>query len=244
MDSGTKVYAQKTYSVEDVFAMFRATDEQFRATDERMAKENAALRQYLKELGERSDEETRKLNQEIREIQRETAMQIKENGELQKETYRQLKEQVKDLNKRMGGMTNTFGTWVESFFEKSTLEMFKRLGYSFDNSGNRKFYAQNSCDCLTEVDNFLENGEYVMAVEVKSSFTNVYVKEHLERLAIIREIFDKKGDKRTILGAVASMSFGGGCDKLAIKEGLYVIKQTGENVNLEDTPVGWRPREF
>jgi hypothetical protein len=52
------------------------------------------------------------------------------------------------------------------------------------------------------VDVWLENGEFVLAVEVKSYLRIEDVKDHIERMAILKRYGEERGDKRKLLGAV------------------------------------------
>ena len=49
----------------------------------------------------------------------------------------------------------------------------------------------------------LENGEYVLAVEVKTCLTMGDVKNHVRRMEILRGAADGYNDRRKYLGAVA-----------------------------------------
>jgi hypothetical protein len=90
----------------------------------------------------------------------------------------------------------------------------------------------------------MENGEYIMAMEVKSELRKEHIDEHMERIHKIREYMDTRGDSRKILGAVAGMTFKGSCEKYAVRNGLYAVTQSGENVVVLETPSGWKPKEF
>jgi len=229
----------KQVTFDDISAMMRETYEYLRGLQKETDKLQKETDKQIKEHGIQLKEHAI----QMKESERQYKEQLKEQERRHKEQIKEQERRVSDINKRMGGITNTFGTWVESYFKRSTLAMFKKMGYTFDRGGKREFYDKAGRS-IVEVDDFLENGDVVLAIEIKSSLTNRYIDEHLERLAKLREIFDKKGDTRKILGAVASMSFGGNCDVHAITNGLFVIKQTGENVTLQKTPADWKPKEF
>jgi hypothetical protein len=159
------------------------------------------------------------------------------------ESRRRVEREMKELGKQIGGLGNTFGEWAESYFSKKTIDKFCELGYKFTKSGRLEF-KDDKGDCFAEADIWMENGEYVMAVEVKSDLRKEYIDEHIERIYKIREYMDARGDSRKILGAVAAMTFRGSCEKYAVKNGLYAVTQSGENVVLLETPNGWKPKEF
>ena len=78
---------------------------------------------------------------------------------------------------------------------------------------------------LAEVDLLLSNGAKVMAVEVKTTLTMGWVKEHIDRLNTLRE-FEKytKIQGKELLGAVAGVFINDEAREYAKKKGLYVIE--------------------
>ncbi|MDR1972740.1 MAG: hypothetical protein LBQ46_12570, partial [Treponema sp.] len=95
-----------------------------------------------------------------------------------------------------------------------------------------------------EVDIFLENTEYCLAVEVKSKLLERHVDEHLKRLEIIKRYYTEiKHDGHSFLGAVAGAIMDEGVRNYAIKAGFYVITQTGDTVKI-DVPPDFVPRKW
>jgi hypothetical protein len=89
----------------------------------------------------------------------------------------------------------------------------------------------------------LENGDTVMAVEVKTKLTTADVKEHTARMKKLRSYADKHGDTRSILGAVAGAVIPEGVKPFALKSGFYVIEQSGDTIKI-DVPDGFVPRKW
>ncbi|MDR1531327.1 MAG: hypothetical protein LBS62_03940 [Clostridiales bacterium] len=176
-------------------------------------------------------------------VRRQTEFDRRQTELEMKELRKQAELEMKELRRQLGGLGNRFGDWAESYFNKRTIDKFCELGYKFTKSGRLEFKDANG-DCFAEADIWMENGEYVMVVEVKSDLRKDHIDEHLERIHKIREYMDARGDSRKILGAVAAMTFYGGCEKYAVKNGLYAVTQSGENVMLLETPNGWKPTEF
>jgi predicted AAA+ superfamily ATPase len=84
----------------------------------------------------------------------------------------------------------------------SICEKINPFGYEFTECARNNRYWENG-KRVAEVDCFLENGSFVMPAEVKTELTVDDVEEHLERIAKIRLIMDKRDDARIIVGAVA-----------------------------------------
>jgi hypothetical protein len=80
---------------------------------------------------------------------------------------------------------------------------------------------------------FLENGDCSLAVEVKTQANINDIREHVERMEKLRRYFDLHNDRRKLYGAVAAGIFPENVLDFALKQGFYVIEQSGENVNIK-----------
>jgi hypothetical protein len=80
-------------------------------------------------------------------------------------------------------------------------------------------------------------------VEVKTTLTNMDVKDHLKRMEKLRLYADEHGDKRKLLGAVAGAIASEGVKAFAIKSGFFVMEQSGDMVRIS-VPDGFTPREW
>jgi predicted AAA+ superfamily ATPase len=58
---------------------------------------------------------------------------------------------------------------------------------------------------IAEVDIFLSNGDYAVAVEVKSKPNIEDIKDHVERMKKLRGYGDRHNDRRKYIGAIAGM---------------------------------------
>ena len=188
------------------------------------------------------------------ERQKETAMQMKEtdrliqeNAERQKETDRQMKEtgrQMKETDRRIGDLGNRLGELAEHLVLPGIVEKFNRLGFHFpDASQPRKIFDTETGRLLAEVDILLENGDIVIAVEVKTKLRNKDVDDHLSRMDFLRRMADTRNDKRKFRGAMATAILKGETRDYALEAGFYVIEQSGDTMKL-DIPEGFFPREW
>jgi hypothetical protein len=156
----------------------------------------------------------------------------------------EMKESQKNLTHQMGGLHNSFGELAEHLVAPGIAEKFNALEYHFDSiaPGGKKILDEHG-QALAQIDLLLENGEYSVAVEVKSKPNEDDVAEHVERLEILRLHMDKHHDTRIIRGAMAGAIFADSVKRASIKAGLYVIVQSGDTMNIE-TPAGFNPREW
>ena len=93
------------------------------------------------------------------------------------------------------------------------------------------------------MDIILENGEYIIAVEVKTRPAEKDITHHIRRLEILRESRNKKNDMRKICGAIAGAVFVQEVKEKALEAGLYVLEQSGDTMKM-DIPGGFMPREW
>ena len=171
--------------------------------------------------------------QEVSERQKETALQIKE-----------VSEQMKETDKKLGNLGNRFGELAEHLVAPGIVDKFNALGFRFsDISRDREIKDPETGKSLAEVDIILENGDIVIAVEVKSKLKNQDVDKHLTRMEVLRRRADRRGDRRKYRGAIASAILTDESRGYAHKAGLYVLQQSGDTMKL-DIPKGFVPREW
>ncbi|MDR0619476.1 MAG: hypothetical protein LBG17_06220 [Bacteroidales bacterium] len=215
---------------ETVWRMFQETDRKFQETD-------------------RKFQETDRKFQETREqMMKDTDYEIKESGRQIKENLdRIIRENAKgmeELRKTVGRVTNTLGDVVEGFMSSDIHLLFKKYGYSFNITSQNKVFRDKDNRFLAEVDAFLENGDYVMLVEIKSRLRSEDITEQIERLQTIREIFDKRGDKRKLLGSIASPKINESQLATIRKRGLYAIIPYENDVKVYPEEADFKAKEW
>ena len=154
-----------------------------------------------------------------------------------KETDRQMKE----TGRRLGELGLRLGDVVEHIMSPKLHEKFAALNFHFNHSSRNHEIKDQNKRSLTEIDILLENGEYAMAVEVKTRLTSKDVKDHVKRMEILRRIADEHNDRRKYLGAVAGAVVTPEVLAYALKNGFYVIVPFGETVSIE-APDSFKPR--
>ena len=89
----------------------------------------------------------------------------------------------------------------------------------------------------------LENGDIVMAVEIKAKPLYKDVDNHINRMEVLRRRADARNDMRKFRGAIAGAIMSDEVRKHILKNGFYVIEQTGDTVKIT-IPEGFTPREW
>jgi hypothetical protein len=175
----------------------------------------------------------------IRASLRETGQSLDKLKERQEKTDRMIKR----IGRQIGDLHHTFGELAEHMVAPNIAARFDQLGYNFDRIATKGMEIAENGKIKVEVDIFLENGECVMAVEVKSKPKEKDIGHHIRRLEIIREHWDRRNDSRKIQGAIAGVIFTPEVKKAAIDAGLFVLVQSGDTMKLE-IPDGFIPQEW
>jgi hypothetical protein len=183
-------------------------------------------------------------DRQMKEIREQHDKEFQESKWKSEQEWKEIREQVKATDKKFGELGIRFGEVVEHLVAAGIEEKFNKLGYHFSEVApeGHKIFDDNG-QKKAQIDILLENGETVMAVEVKSKPNNKDIKEHIERLQILRESRSRIEDKRKIEGAIAGAVFKDNVKTAARDAGLFVIVQAGDTMNIE-VPEGWKPRAW
>jgi hypothetical protein len=177
----------------------------------------------------------------MEESRREDQRRTEEHDRWLKRTFAKSDAQLRETSRIVGDLGNKFGKLSEYLVVPNMLAKFNALGYVFTKAGrNIKLLDSRTKTTLTEIDILLENGDSVVAVEVKSDLTLSYVDQHVERMEKLRRYWDERNDKRKLLGAVAGAIMEERVKAYALKTGFYVIVQSGDTVKIE-IPKGFTP---
>jgi hypothetical protein len=155
--------------------------------------------------------------------------------------FEETDRQIKKTDKQIGELGNRFGELAEHLVTPNIAEKFRALHYTFTRAGPDLAFFGRDGTFLAEVDVWLENGEFAMAVEVKSRLRKEHVDDHIRRMEILRSYLDERGDTRKLLGAVAGAIVPPELKNYVLKKGFYLIEQSGDTVKIE-VPQGFTPR--
>ena len=170
----------------------------------------------------------------------ETDRKFQETREQMKETDRKMQE----TDKKIGKLGNRFGELVEHLVAPNIEGKFNELGFVFSRtSTNIKLKKPEKPMADAEIDILLENGDVVMAVEVKAHPVHDDVKDHVKRMKVLRLYADEKQDKRRYQGAIAGAVLTDSVRRYILKQGFYLIEQTGDTVQIS-IPEGFMPRDW
>ena len=173
--------------------------------------------------------ETDKKFQETDRQMKETDKKFQETEKIVQETSRQMKEtdrQMKNLMKKMSESENRWGKFVEALVEGSLVSLLQKRNIEVDKVFQRA--KKNYQNQQYEIDLIAVNGKELVAVEVKTTLSPEDVKDFIKKLKIFKKLFNE-WENKLIYGGVAYINESGNAASMAEKQGLFVIKATGES---------------
>ena len=181
---------------------------------------------------------------EIRDSQRaktqETDRQMQETDRRMQETDRRMRETDRRLKRAENLFTTQWGKLVESLVEGDLVRLLQARGVAVEGTVQRTRKRRNGEHF--EIDILATNGSEVVAVEVKTTLRPEGVGRFVEKLSQFLEWYPEYRG-RTVYGAVAYLEGGDSVTAYAERQGLFVIRATGNSasiVNAED----FEPRSF
>jgi hypothetical protein len=150
---------------------------------------------------------------------------------------------MRETDRKISKLGSRIGDLVEEMIAPNILEKFNKLGYVFGKVAPNVRYSDSRGQYVAEVDLLLENGDTVLAVEVKTNLTNADLRDHVKRMEKLRRYADEHGDGRKLLGAAAGAVASAEVKAFALKQGFFVLEQSGDTVRIS-VPEGFKPREW
>lgn len=177
---------------------------------------------------------------ELATAQKETERRFQETDRQLEETRRLIKQQNQHLNEQLGKLGNRLGEFVEWQVRPAVVRLFQERG--IDVHEFHEGVSVQRGDEGIEIDLLVVNTTEAVVVEVKSKLTQADVAEHLERLSKFKRLMPRYGDVRA-MGAVAGMVVPDDVARYAYRQGLFVLAQSGDGVEILNdgnfTPRRW-----
>jgi hypothetical protein len=205
----------------DVWAALRETEKKI----QQLAEQHAEWKKEAEELEAKRRKEAEELEAKR---QKEAEERRKEAEERQKKADRQMEA----VRKEVGRLGSKAGEIAEHILGVDIVEKFNQFGYEFNDMSRRRVCRSADRRAVAEVDIFLENEEYALAVEVKFNLKVEDIQEHGKRLETLKRLAEAHGDMRKYLGSVAGGIVSEQARNYAIKSGFYLIEPSGETVKI------------
>ncbi|MCI0692156.1 hypothetical protein L0337_09160 [candidate division KSB1 bacterium] len=218
----------------------------FRETDERLAKHRQETDELFAKQRQETDALLVKHRQETDALWKknweETKERWQETDKRMERSFQVTKQEIDRLAKQFDGVADSLGRFAEQTVFPAIKRLFRERGIRLN-----LFYSNLEAHDLDgdnmETDVAGIGPKCAVVIEVKLRLRQTDVKEFLEKK--LPRFFDFFPDfRRPILyGGVAGMSIDKDVDRFAYKKGLFVISQTGDNVQILNDKK-FRPRSF
>ena len=218
---------------EQVWAMFQETDQKFKETDQKIKETDRQMKETDRKLKESMQETDRKFNELMQKSIQEADRRFAKTEKF-----------LESIGKQIGGLHNSFGELAEHLIAPGVVDRMNEHGYHFDIVHQRglKIYDDKK-NIKAEVDIYLENSDFIMAVEIKADPNNKDIEHHIRRLEILREYRNRHKDTRKIRGAIAAAIISTDLKQAMLDAGFYVLEQAGDTIKM-DIPQDFVPRDW
>ncbi|MCP5195963.1 MAG: DUF3782 domain-containing protein [Gammaproteobacteria bacterium] len=183
-----------------------------------------------------TSEEVWALLREMLEAQKETKRLFQDTDRKFQETDRRFQEsqaeadrRLRELDRRLGDLGGKWGLFVENQVAPACETIFAARGIPV-HMVSQRVKKRQAGDTL-EIDVLVVNADHVVVVEVKSSLGVADVRDLVADLGRFRAFFPEYADKR-LHGAVAGIVFEEQADTYAYRQGLFVLAQAGETMQI------------
>lgn len=156
------------------------------------------------------------------------------------ETDKKFQETDKKLNKLDYIFTSSWGKLIESLVEGDLIRLLNERGIKVQRTfTNAKFQTPQQ---QGEIDIIAENGNEVVAVEVKTSLKPEDIEEFAATLTIFKSVFPLYKNHK-LYGAIAYLKADSHITKRAERLGLFVIRATGKSASITNHNT-FKPKEY
>jgi hypothetical protein len=210
--------------MESIHESNRYLTEKFAETDRKMAETD----RLIKETSQQMKETDRKMAETDRKMA-ETDRLIQESKKLIDTNWEQIRANSKDI----GGIGKSNGEVAEEYFTNSFMKDLRFAGQEFDSLAVNLRKKIKKINLQGEFDLALYNGSSVAIIEVKYKAEKRDIEDLLTKPQIFKQLFPEYVDFNIYLG-LAGLSMKQEVEKEAVKNGVAVIKQVGDNMVIYD----------
>ena len=208
----------KPITIEDIYELFRASqaesESKFIASKEEAKRRSAEIDRQI--AASKEEDERRKIEDERRKIEADRNMA-------------RLEQTVERTSKAVDNLTTRWGRFVEELVEPAVIRMFQAKGIDVKEVYPRARVKRQGL--AMEIDILVVDDTELVLVECKSRLSKDDVDEFIEKLTKFKIAFPHYKNFKAY-GAVAGIEINEGIDRYAYKKGLFVIKPSGDTVEI------------
>ena len=196
-----------------------------------LSEETAELARQQQETRQLLEEQSREADRRQQELDRFLKQQAQKT---ERALEKQAQASERSINQMKGVFTSQWGELVESLVEGDLVTLMRERRVAVDSIHERVYGRRNGEDY--EFDIVAGNGAEVVVVEVKTTLRSEDVTHFLDKLRRFT-VYEPRYRGERIYGAVAYLKADGAVTKYAERQGLFVIRATGDSasiINAED----------
>ncbi|MDJ0561177.1 MAG: DUF3782 domain-containing protein [Microcystis sp. M53599_WE4] len=216
----------ESVTIADIYQLFRTSAEEF---DRRLRESDRRIEQARLESDRRIEQAKLESDRRIEQAKLENERTIAE-----------LKRTVEQTNRAVNSLTTRWGRFVEELVQPAVLRLFQEKGIDIKEIYPRARVKRQGI--AMEIDILAVDDTDVVLVECKSRLSKDDVDEFLEKLTRFKIAFPHYKNYQAY-GAVAGIEIDEGIDRYAYNKGLFVIKPSGDTVEIINDE-NFRPRTW
>ena len=147
--------------------------------------------------------------------------------------HREVEKIAAQAMRSVEGLSSRWGRFVENMVEPAIVRLFQERNIEVKETHTRVKAKRGNVKM--EIDILAVDDTVAVAVEVKSRLTQKQINDFIQRLAQFKTAFPAYAHYQ-VYGAIAAIEIDEGADIYAYNQGLFMIKQSGEMVQIENDP--------
>jgi hypothetical protein len=186
-------------------------------------------------------ETDRRLDQRFQETDRRLDQRFQETDREIRELAERFKERDKEFRRLEGIFTGQWGKLVEALVAPSALRLFQERGIKVTETCQGMETTRHGSQMRIDV--LLSNPREAVVIEVKTTLKVEDVREFMENLEKFTFFFPRY-QGMSIYGGVAGIHIEEDADKFAYRQGLFVLRGSGEGLIGMLNPPDFKPKDF
>ena len=196
-----------------------------------LLREAAEARKETERLLKEQSQEAERRSQEAEQRFQETERRFQETERFLIALSQETDRKIKEVTTSIGRLGNKLGDFVEEMVRPAAVRLFQERGITV-HEVHQNVTARRAEGAI-EVDLLVVNDGDAVAIECKSTLGVDDINEHLARLGKLKQLLPTYANKR-VLGAVTGMVIPDNVAQYAYRNGLYVIGQTGDHLQIRN----------
>jgi hypothetical protein len=230
----------ESVTIADIYQLFRTSAEEF---DRRLKESDRRIEQAKLESDRRIEQARLESDRRAEEVEQYRAETARILAEAKLESERRTAENertIAELKRLVNSLTTRWGRFVEELVQPAVLRLFQEKGIDIKEIYPRARVKRQGIGM--EIDILAVDDTDVVLVECKSRLSKDDVDEFLEKLTRFKIAFPHYKNYQAY-GAVAGIEIDEGIDRYAYNKGLFVIKPSGDTVEIINDE-NFRPRTW